>query len=341
LPRVVAPVKKREGGAFLTPPAPSPTEAPMERVPLEASGLGVSPEEVSRLFAPFVLERHAPGDPVWDAEIARRSRKYRRRYWQRRLLGWLPRWQRRGDTVRSEYAKAWAKIDYAEYDPARTPPRPSPWTWRGERYSASDLGGTRVRQLLLVRLLERLRPRRVLEVGCGNGVNLMLLAGRFPETAFTGADLTREGPRAAARLQREPALPKAMQDYAPLPLADETAFRRVRFVQADASRLPFPDGAFDLVVTILALEQMERVREAALAEVARVAGRHTIMIEPFAELNDAGGRLHYAVSRDYFRGRIADLPRLGLRPALALDDFPQEAFLGACLVLAETRRAGA
>lgn len=313
----------------------------MQRVPLAESGLGVSPDEVSRLFAPFVLEQHAPGDRAWDAEIARRTAKYRRRYWQRRLLGWLPRWQRRGDTVKAEYSKAWSSIDYAQYDPARTPPRPSPWEWRGQRYSASDLGGTRVRQLLLVRLLERLRPRRVLEVGCGNGVNLMLLAGRFPEVSFTGADLTREGPHAAHRLQREPTLPKPMQAYAPLPLADETAFRRVGFVSADASRLPFADGAFDLVVTILALEQMERVRESALREIARVAGRHTLMIEPFAELNQSGGRLHYAVARDYFRGRIEDLPRYGLEPRLALDDFPQEAFLGACLVLAERRHGGA
>lgn len=313
----------------------------MQRASLAESGLDVTPDEVARLFAPFVLERYAPGDPAWDAEIRRRAAKYRRRYWKRRLLGWLPRWQRRGDTVKAEYSKAWSSIDYAQYDPARTPPRPSPWEWRGERYSASDLGGTRVRQLLLVRVIERLRPRRVLEVGCGNGVNLMLLAGRFPDVAFTGADLTREGPRAARGLQREPLLPKPMQDYAPLPLADPTAFRRVGFVSADAARLPFRDGAFDLVITILALEQMERVREPALREVARVAGRHTVMIEPFAELNERGGRLHYAVARDYFRGRIADLPRYGLAPRLALDDFPQEAFLGACLVLAEKRPGGA
>ena len=154
-------------------------------------------------------------------------------------------------------------------------------------------------------------------------------------------ECTREGAPAARILQRLPLPPKAMQAYAPLPLADPAAFRRVRFVQGDASRLPFGGGRFDLVITILALEQMERVREAALGEIARVASRHTIMIEPFAELNDRGGRLHYVVARDYFRGRIADLPRYGLTPALALDDFPQEAFLGACLVLAEKRGGGA
>jgi SAM-dependent methyltransferase len=311
----------------------------MQRVTLTQSGLGVSPDEVSRVFAPFVVARHAAGDPAWEAELARRDAKFRRRYWRRRLLGGWRGWQRHGGTVKAEYEKAWASIDYAEYDPARTPPRVSPWEWRGERYAASDVGGTRVRQLLLVRVLEQIRPRRVLEVGCGNGVNLMLLAGRLPEVSFTGADLTREGPRAARALQREAELPRPMQAYAPLPLADVTAFRRVDFATGDATRLPFPDGAFDLVVTILALEQMERVRDAALREIARVAGRHTVMIEPFAELNDRGRRLHYTVARDYFRGRIDDLLRYGLVPKLALDDFPQESFLGACLVLAEKRGA--
>jgi SAM-dependent methyltransferase len=165
----------------------------------------------------------------------------------------------------------------------------------------------------------------------------MLMAGRFPETRFTGVDLTRTGPRAAAALQREAVLPRALQDFAPLPLADSTAFRRVRFASGDASRLPFADGSFDLVVTVLALEQMERVRERALREVARVSRRHVLMIEPFRECNASGWPMRYVVARDYFRGRIAELSGLGMSPILVTDDFPQEAFLRACAVLAEIR----
>jgi len=312
----------------------------MRRSSLAESGLDVSPEEVSRLFAPFVLRRFAPDDPEWTAEIARRQRKIGKRYWKRRLLGWLPSWQRRGDTVLGEYTKAWAGIDYAQYDPgAGAPPRPSPWIWRDECWFASDIGATRVRQLLLVRWIERLRPARVLEVGCGNGVNLMLLAGRFPDVRFAGVDLTRTGPRAAAALQREAVLPRALQDFAPLPLADPSAFRRVRFTTGDAARLPFADRSVDLVLTVLALEQMERVREAALREIARVARRHVLMIEPFREVNDRGWPLRYVVARDYFRGRISELSGYGLVPVAALDDFPQEAYLRACAVLAEVPAA--
>lgn len=310
----------------------------MKPVSLAESGLGIEPEEVARLFEPFVQRRFSPTDAEWTRELARRERKIGKRYWRRRLFGKLPSWQRSHEVVRAEYSKAWAGIDFAEYDPASgIVPRPSPWQWRDRCWFASDVGATRVRQLLLVRLLERLAPRSVLEVGCGNGVNLMLLAGRFPDVSFTGVELTREGARAATQLQRAAELPQPMQAFAPLPLLDVGAFQRVRFVQGDAARLPLADGSVDLVVTILALEQMERVRERALAEIARVARRHTLMIEPFRELNESGPSRRYVVARDYFQGRIADLPRYGLEPELVLDDFPQEFYLRAGAVVAARR----
>ena len=41
------------------------------------------------------------------------------------------------------------------------------------------------------------------------------------------------------------------------------------------------------------------------------------------------------IRRNYFRGRIADLPAYGLKPGIITDDFPQEVFLRACAVLSE------
>jgi hypothetical protein len=91
------------------------------------------------------------------------------------------------------------------------------------------------------------------------------------------------------------------------------------------------------VITVLALEQMERVRAQALGEIARVAGRHTLMIEPFQDINTALWPRLNVLRRDYFRGRIADLGRCDLEPVLAFDDYPQETFLKTCAVLAEKR----
>jgi SAM-dependent methyltransferase len=309
----------------------------MQRATLAESGLGISEEEILRLFEPFV--DRAAGTEAWRAEIGRRKRKFLKRTARRLLMPWRGESRRGEATVRGEYDKAWRSIDYGVYALGAPQRDYTPWQWGERRMFASDVGATRFRQLLLIRMIERVRPRSVLEVGCGNGINLILLAGRFPETRFAGIELTETGHEAARGLQAGGALPPGLADFAPLPLADPSAYQRIEFRQGNAVRLPFEDGAFDLVYTVLALEQMERVRSQALSEIARVAARNALMIEPFRDVNQALWPRLNVLRRDYFRGRINDLGRYGLEPVLALDDFPQEAFLKVCAVLSEKHAA--
>ena len=285
------------------------------------------------MFDPFVERKVSADDPNWRRAIFKRKRKTLLKVLHR----WLPTHQRDEQNVVAEYSKVWRDMPYANYSLEQLPPSYSPWEWRGERMFASTFGATRVRQLFLIRVLELVRPRRVLEVGCGNGINLLLLAGRFPDVEFTGVELTEEGRAAAVALQELAELPDEMQAYAPEPLEDVSAFRRIRFLQGSAAQLPFPDGDFDLVFTVLSLEQMESIRRQALSEVARVARRHTLMIEPFADVNDSFWPRLNVARRDYFRGRIVDLPSYGLHPVVVTDDFPQESFLKVCVVLSEKR----
>jgi ubiquinone/menaquinone biosynthesis C-methylase UbiE len=72
-------------------------------------------------------------------------------------------------------------------------------------------------------------PRRVLDLGTGTGDAAFAIARRWPEAEVVGIDLA-EGMVTEARRKTPP----------------EVA-ARVRFEPADAARLPFPDGAFDLV----------------------------------------------------------------------------------------------
>jgi len=72
-------------------------------------------------------------------------------------------------------------------------------------------------------------PARVLDLGTGTGLGAFLVARRFPEAEVVGVDLA---PRMVEEARRK----------TPPELAG-----RVSFQQADASRLPFPDAAFDLV----------------------------------------------------------------------------------------------
>lgn len=72
-------------------------------------------------------------------------------------------------------------------------------------------------------------PRRILDLGTGTGRAAFGLAGRFPEADVVGVDIAEEM-LADARARTPPELQG-----------------RVRFEAADAARLPFEDGAFDLI----------------------------------------------------------------------------------------------
>ncbi|MBA3718573.1 MAG: class I SAM-dependent methyltransferase [Actinobacteria bacterium] len=72
-------------------------------------------------------------------------------------------------------------------------------------------------------------PARALDLGTGTGLGAFALARRFPEAEVVGADLA-EGMIEEARRKT------------PVELEG-----RVRFEVADASRLPYPDGRFELV----------------------------------------------------------------------------------------------
>ena len=189
---------------------------------------------------------------------------------------------------------------------------------------ARTIGYKRIHLLYFVHLLKRLRPATVLEVGCGNGLNLLVLSSCFPEIRFVGVEFTAGGVRAFQTTRSRDALPPAIERFSPVPICDSHAFQRVSVVIGNAAMLPFSDRSFDLVVTSLALEQMEEVRTMALSEIARVADSHVAMLEPFHEWNESGTRQDYILANDYFAGRIADLHLLGLEPVYATADMPSK-----------------
>ena len=72
-------------------------------------------------------------------------------------------------------------------------------------------------------------PRTVLDLGTGTGSAALAIASRFPNAQVVGADLSERMIEHARRR---------------IPAGDED---RIRFELADASQLPYEDGAFDLV----------------------------------------------------------------------------------------------
>ncbi len=302
--------------------------------PLSEIRLPLCSDDVVRAFEPFVGRRAHVDDPEWRAHMKRRKKKIVIKGARRLITRWLPSGQRRESEILEEYDQVWGGDTYARYDLDRKPDRLSPWEWQGELLLAATVGATRFRQVMLAAVIDAVKPRRILEIGCGNGINLLLAAGRFPNVEFHGLELTSVGYEAAKRLQRDhETLPLFLQKFAPEPPVDPAAHRRIHFHRGSAAELPFADGEFDLVYTVLALEQMERIRQKVLNEMARVTAAHAFNIEPFRDVNAEGWPRWNVFRRDYFRGAIDELAAFGLRPIWATDDYPQESFLKTAAVL--------
>lgn len=97
--------------------------------------------------------------------------------------------------------------------------------------------------------LSRPGPRRILEIGCGQGTGAKIIHDLFSPERYVGVDLD---PRMVERARRKAGtLPNAS------------------FQQGDVSRLDFPDRSFDLVVDFGIVHHVPNWRD-ALAEVHRV-----------------------------------------------------------------------
>ena len=83
------------------------------------------------------------------------------------------------------------------------------------------------------------RGARILDIGCGPGLVTRGLARRAPESLLIGLDLS------------EPMIRQARQA-----LPGENEPPRLRFLVADAGRLPFADAAFDLVLSSATLHHV-------------------------------------------------------------------------------------
>lgn len=292
--------------------------------------MNVSREAVTEAFLPFICSGAQHENRLFMM-IRIWSKAFKRVI--RRLLGTKDASAMRSkDVIKDEYEVTWSR-GYAAYDLSVGCRKPEPWLIGDKLVMADRSGVPRFRNVILEAAIRELAPRRVLEVGCGNGINLFLLANQFPDISFTGLELTKAGNRVARDLQKAETLPPAMSAYSVTPGVDPQAFHRIDFVQGDATKMPFADAAFDLVFTVLSVEQMERVRYQALTEISRVSRGHVLNMEPFAEANTTLLRRAHVFGRDYFRGSIKDMDRYGLTPIWASIDFPQEIHLGAALLL--------
>ncbi len=148
--------------------------------------------------------------------------------------------------------------------------------------------------------------RRVLDLGCGPGTQLVQLAELCPDVEFTGVDLS-ESMLAEARRY-----------------ANERGVRNVTFVRGDATRLDFPDGSFDGVMSVMALHHMPTDRDlrAMFREIARVrAPGGAVFLVDFGRLKSPFSMLTFAQDKADLQAPLLTLDyERSLRAAFRLED---------------------
>jgi len=123
------------------------------------------------------------------------------------------------------------------------------------------------------RFLTRSRPTRILEIGVGEGIVTSRVIERFEGVPVIGLDLPDEE------------------------LATHWQSRDLSCAFGDASHLPFPDDAFDLVMAIEVFEHLPDP-DAAMAELARVCSGSLIASVPFEPIWRAGNMARGRYLRD-------------------------------------------
>ena len=159
--------------------------------------------------------------------------------------------------------------------------------------------------------------KSVLEVGCGNGLNIFPLAKDFPEVKFTGIDISSTG---IAFCKEK------------LNLLNE--YKNLSFLEENAKNLTYPANSFDLTYTVLALEQMNQIKTQVIENIKWVTSKKIVLIEPFKNVNQNLVNKIHMKNSDYLDLSYKDLDILGYKINDITEDFPQRLGLAAsCLVL--------
>ena len=241
--------------------------------------------------------------------------------------------KRTEENVKNMYSPKWASLNPSLVTAYPNKSSYVPVKWNSSKFVVDGLGMSNLQTLRIMKLIEKIKPRSVLDVGCGNGERVLQLAFRYPEIQFTGLELTNGGTETAKSIQNLEQIPKVLINASPKPLVDLTAHKSINFVCASAKNIPFKDNCFDLVYTSLSLEQMELIREYALKEIFRVTNKYSSFYETFLDYNNKLPQLAYIYSEGYFKGSLKNLTNLGYKIVEVIEQIPQKTYMNAVFVI--------
>lgn len=233
------------------------------------------------------------------------------------------------------YEQYWSKIKLKTLKISADTYKKTPCEWQKQRIIANPIGIKRLHLLYLMKIIEQIQPKSVLEIGSGQGLNLLILASRYPDIKFYGLELTDKGIGDSKNMQSYDTLPKEFVDYSPLPITNAGHHKKISFIQGDARKITLDDNSVDVVFSRQALEQMNDIRDEVFKEISRVTTQNVVMFEAFKDWNNKGLKKTSIASKNIFQGSIEELKKYSLKPIYTNKDFPSKINMRVGLVICQ------
>ncbi len=165
-------------------------------------------------------------------------------------------------------------------------------------------------------VVNSIHPKTVLEVGSGNGLNVLALAVVNPKLKkIVGIELTDNGIEFSKLSLANP--PIEALKY--LTGQDEQLIKKrlmeteIDFVKGNILNMQFTNNSFDFAFSCVTIEQIPRDYLKAFSEINRVVRGHALFLEAFKEAQENIFNHLYLVSKDYFRASFKEVEKAGLQ----------------------------
>ncbi|MBT4889836.1 MAG: class I SAM-dependent methyltransferase [Rhodospirillales bacterium] len=236
---------------------------------------------------------------------------------------------RTNEIIKDEYGSTYQKgMDWWDKHFAPLPESPlKPYIFDGEYYFGAKACYERNLIYYVREAINVSGASRILEVGSGSGRNLISMALTFPDRDFEGLELTNEGVTLANNLIAEEILSDNYSIWAGCEPGKTPPRENIKFTQGSAALLPYEDNHFDMVFSILALEQMRQILPDVLAEIRRVCSGNVIFVEPFADFNGPKDQEHIEF-KGYFNLSGDELSAFGFIPLIFTSQILRKLHMG-------------
>ena len=147
---------------------------------------------------------------------------------------------------------------------------------------------------------------KILEIGSGNGFNLISLAAQFPDREFIGLELTEAGVLASDKAMKDTRtvinlcnfIFGSNNQYSGKPL------KNIKFIQEDVTRLNPESFPADLILSVLAQEQMEQVYEEFKFAIKKMKNTDFLFFEPYLDFNSSYQSLVLKTKKYLYRNSL-------------------------------------